>query len=84
MDAASGTKTDHGKNGSRWYDPHKMTLSLFGIVGVMLIAFFGVMWSMARAAETTNIKQDERIHVIEKGVERLEGKIDKLLERQPK
>jgi hypothetical protein len=78
------TKTDHGKNGNRWYDPHKMTLSLFGVVSVMLVAFFGLMWSMARAAEGTNIKQDGRIEVIEKGLDRLEGKIDKLIERQPK
>lgn len=79
------TGTDHGKNNStRWYDPHKVTLSLFGVIFLIVVAWSGVVYGMAHAGETKNVEQDEKIKTLERGFEKIDAKIDKLLERQPK
>jgi len=77
--------------GARWYDPHKTTIALATLV-LGFVAWWGsLVWSMARAAETKNVEQDGRITAVEKAmvevgtkVDRIETKLDRLLERMPK
>ncbi len=71
-------------NGARWYDPHKVTLSLFGVIFLIVAAWSGVVYGMARASETKNVEQDGRIKTLEASFEKIDMKLDKVLERQNK
>lgn len=79
------------ESGARWYDPHKTTIALAALV-LGLVGWWGsLVWAMARSGETENIKQDGRITAVEKAVveigqkaDRIETKLDRLLERTPK
>lgn len=90
MTEATEQRTDHGKsNGSRWYDPHRVTLALFGVVSLMVIGWSSIVYSMAHAAEIKNASQDEQlksfketVERIEKGVERVEVKVDRVIEQK--
>lgn len=80
----SRTGTDHGKKGDRWYDPHKVTLSLFGVIFVLVVAWGGAVYGMAHSGETKNVEQDGRLKALESVFDRIDKKMDRLLERQPK
>jgi hypothetical protein len=69
-------------NGGRWYDPHKVTLSLFGVVFLIVVAWSGVVYGMAHAGETKNVEQDGRLKTLEASFEKIDLKLDKVLERQ--
>ena len=74
------------RNGSikRWYDPFRVTMALFLLVGVGLSGWGAFVFSKATAASDKNIEQDQRLNAIEKAVEKIDGKMDKILDRLPK
>jgi hypothetical protein len=71
-------------NGARWYDPHKVTLSLFGVVFLLVAAWGGVVYGMAHAGEMKNVEQDGRLKTLEASFDKIDTKLDKVLERQNK
>ncbi len=74
--------TDHGTNGKRWYDPHRVTLVLFGVVFTACLAWGTFVFAKATGAADKNIEQDEKIKATERWLERIESKLDKVLERK--
>jgi predicted negative regulator of RcsB-dependent stress response len=71
-------------NGKRWYDPNRVVLVLFAIVGFLVVGWGGWVFVSARASESKNIEQDQRIQTLERFMDRVDTKLDRLLERQPK
>lgn len=67
-------------NGRRWYDPLRVILVLFFLVGVGMSSFLGYLFVTATHAADKNIEQDVQINAIEKGIERFEKKIDWVIE----
>jgi preprotein translocase subunit SecY len=79
------------KKPKRWYDPYKVTMILFSIVGLFITAWGGFVFTMAYGATTANARQDEQIKSIvdkidgiDKKQDRIDGKVDRVLERLPK
>lgn len=75
----------------RWYDPYKVTMVLFSIVGFFVIAWGGFVFTLAYGATTANTRQDEQIKSIvdkidgiDKKQDKLGDKVDRVLERLPK
>jgi hypothetical protein len=83
--------TDKMNGPKRWYDPYKVTMILFSIVGLSLLAWGGFVFTLAYGATTVNVHQDEQIKAIvdkidgiDKKQDRLGDKVDRVLERLPK
>jgi len=74
---------EHGTkaNGRRWYDSLRIILTLFTVLGVLLLAWGGYVFAKATAASDKNIEQDERLRVMERWMERVETKLDRALEK---
>jgi len=73
-----GTKS---ANGRRWYDSLRVIITLFTVLGVLLLAWGGYVFAKATAASDKNIEQDERLRVMERWMERVETKLDRALEK---
>jgi len=78
-------------NGKRWYDPGRMVIVLFGIVGFFTVAWGGLVFTMAYGASQKNLQQDEQIKAIsdrlggfDVKLDKQDGKLDRVLERMPK
>jgi hypothetical protein len=83
--------TDKTNGPKRWYDPYKVTMVLFSIVGLFLLAWGGFVFTLAYGATTSNAHQDEQIKAIvdkidgiDKKQDRVDAKLDRVLERLPK
>jgi len=81
----------HYANGKRWYDPSRMVVTLFGIVGFFTVAWGGLVFTMAHGASQKNIEQDAIIKAINDKLDKQDVKLDKqgekldrVLERMPK
>jgi len=71
-------------NGRRWYDPNRVTLILGALV-LGFVAWWGsLVYGMSRAAELANTRQDQELDTMRRGVEKMDGKLDRLLERREK
>ena len=82
MAPATSEATARGeKNGARWYDPHRVTLALFGAIGAITLALGGAAWSAIASASSANARQDAQIETLQRGLERQDGKLDRILER---
>jgi len=83
--------TDKTNGSKRWYDPYKVTMVLFSIVGLFLLAWGGFVFTLAYGATTANARQDEQIKAIVDKIDGFgkkqdyqDGKLDRILERLPK
>jgi preprotein translocase subunit SecY len=79
------------KKPRRWYDPYKVTMVLFSIVGLSICAWGGFVFTLAYGATSVNTRQDEQIKSIvdkidgiDKKQDKLDTKLDRVLERLPK
>ena len=82
--ACEAAATGRHGNSRRWYDPNRTVLALFAVVFALVLAWGGYVFAKATSASDTNIEQNQRLKVLERGLERMEGKLDKVLDRQPK
>jgi hypothetical protein len=78
-------------NGKRWYDPGKMVVTLFMIVGFFIVSWSGFVFTVAYGAGQKNLQQDEQIKAISDRLgnfdvrfDKQDGKLDRILERMPK
>jgi hypothetical protein len=76
------TRGNGGKQ--RWYDPFRVTMTLFAIVSLFVLTWCGFTFTKATNAADKNIEQDERLKALDKAVDRIETKLDKVLDRLPK
>lgn len=65
-----------GQDG-RWYDPSKMVILLFGIVGFFLIGWGGFVFTLAYGAVQTNLQQQEQIKSVTDRVVGFELRFDR-------
>lgn len=86
----SGDHRPYG-NGKRWYDPSRMVLVLFMIVGFFTVAWGGMVFTLAYGASQKTLQQDEQIKAIysrmdgfDAKLDKQDGKLDRVLERMPK
>ena len=68
-------------NGRRWYDTSRVIAWLFTAVSLFVLAWAAIVWNAARGAEIKNVEQDGKITSLEKSVEKMDGKLDRILER---
>lgn len=71
-------------NGRRWYDTSRVLAAMFSLVCLFIFAWATIVWNSARVAEIKNVEQDGRLTSIEKAVEKMDAKLDRILERLPK
>ena len=83
-------RTERSPKG-RWYDQYKVTMTLFAIVGFFIIAWGGFVFVKVNAATEKNVTQDEQLNGvgksldrIDKAQEKMDVKLDRVLERIPK
>lgn len=78
-------------NGRRWYDPGRMVIVLFSIVGFFTVTWGGMVFTMAYSSSQKNLQQDEQIKAVNERLNSFDAKLDKqdakldrVLERMPK
>lgn len=84
-------RSPSGDAGKRWYDPARMVMVLFGIVGFFTVAWGGFVFSVAYTASQKNLEQDgqikamvEQLMGIKQNQDKQDAKLDRVLERLPK
>jgi len=77
---------EHRSNGSgrRWTDSAKVVWALISAIAFVIMSWGGVVYTTAHSAETKNVEQDVKINSIENKVDRMDLKLDRILERMPK
>jgi hypothetical protein len=69
--------------GRRWYDTSRVLAAMMAIVLALICSWAAIVWNCARGAEITNCRQDEQIGALQKSVDKIDGKLDRILERLP-
>lgn len=71
-------------NGRRWTDSAKVVWALISAISFIILSWGGVVYTTAHGAETKNVEQDVKINWIEGKVDKIDAKLDRILERMPK
>jgi uncharacterized membrane protein SpoIIM required for sporulation len=84
MSETSKRKAVKMSEGRRWYDSVRVIWALFGVIGMFVVAWGGVVYSMAKASELENARQDEQIKSVKEGIDKIDRKVDKVLDKLAK
>lgn len=70
--------------GRRWYDSAKVVWALIGGISFIIVCWGSVVYTNAMSAQTKNVEHDVRINSLEVKVDKIDAKLDRILERMPK
>jgi len=75
--------TDNGNsNGRRWYDSTRIITALMSVVVFFAVAWGTLVFSLASSAKDKNIEQDGRLNNLTYMLEKIDAKLDKVLEKR--
>ena len=69
-------------NGRRWYDSSRVIAWLFSLVMLFVMAWSSLVFTMSRESEAKNIEQDGRLNNLTYMLEKIDSKLDRVLEKR--